>query len=432
MKFLTYLKNMVAKTLEINEESAERIWGFLYSIQVQTTNYTKGKVAAEELLSSIKKITRKILQVKRFNDAIKQTLLEITTSPVSSPNPKANLKRIPSMSTISFPKEQSTQELMRTTKQLSKLLFAIQIDDHIVYYSPCNGEKRIQRIGGKDEYNTNQMNTFWYLTIHLMSEPEEYVMLVVNPNLSLDKLLKHLCNKAYWEHEDNKKKSFFGSFGKTTTPQVNKLKYVDRSKGFHGGLLVLLANLEDESQSDKNAVSDFKGKVWSSAELSRISFAKKVVSQDSTVSYVPLTVSTHTTVSQCFTIPETQEASAENPLALYMYLSSQARNLSTLDMQRDNIHRTLYITKEMVNYFTSLVASQTNTEPDQSKKVVNDLIDNIVACVEDIIPYSNDKSNPLILVCSRVLHIFPWELMFRESLTRHFSMQDVVIFLKKV
>eukprot|EP01117_Protostelium_nocturnum_P012758 TRINITY_DN4720_c0_g1_i1.p1 TRINITY_DN4720_c0_g1~~TRINITY_DN4720_c0_g1_i1.p1 ORF type:complete len:2345 (+),score=886.19 TRINITY_DN4720_c0_g1_i1:144-7178(+) len=221
--------NPLSKLSQINNESGERIWGYLYAIKTEIKSFIKGKLAQEELLSRNRNSLKKILQVKRANEIMKQQNTEQILTHNASQESK---ETAPVGSNSSHP---SFQQLLDENPRLAKLMYVLSIKDYLIYYVPVTGSIRIQQLGGKEEddartlmgLNNAQLRA---ISIHIMPSPEESVMLLVPPSLPLDKLLKHLCNKPYWEAEDMRKKSFFGSFGRSGGVQVKKIKFVERGK----------------------------------------------------------------------------------------------------------------------------------------------------------------------------------------------------------
>lgn len=297
------------------------------------------------------------------------------------------------------------------------------MDDYLIYYVPSTAQKRIQRLGGKEDKlsdsSSNQMGAnLLNLNIHLLANMDEFISLVVSSTLTLDKILKYLCNKPYWETEDSqKKKGFFGSFGRagahSPSALKNKPKFISRTKDFHDGLTNLVSLITGGKQPDRE-------KPLTSAELSLISFAKKSVNQyDSTSAFVPLTVSTHTTVAQCFTQQELKQTSADNPLTLYLYLSSTGNSElgSSNGLQKEEFaNKTIFLTKDMLTYLTSLVLRESPEDRvEQTKKTILEMVDTLFSSLLDIVPYTeralpltslekNPKATAHPLVSKKFLH----------------------------
>eukprot|EP01114_Cavostelium_apophysatum_P005299 TRINITY_DN1611_c0_g1_i1.p1 TRINITY_DN1611_c0_g1~~TRINITY_DN1611_c0_g1_i1.p1 ORF type:complete len:1238 (+),score=381.57 TRINITY_DN1611_c0_g1_i1:3322-7035(+) len=452
--------------VEINEETAERIWGFFSAIKNQVQHYIKGKLSQEDLLSRNRKTLRKIIQVQRANEMMKQSVDREMPAPVN--RAVHGVKSPGGINGTPSPLPPSFEEQCRLNPNLSRLLYVVEVDDYIIYYSPSSGQKRIQRIGGKEENMnaTPSPNMLLHLNINLLANTDEYVSLVVSPSLTLDKILKYLCNKPYWETDDSqaKKKSFFGSFGRTNnTPSAlkNKPRFVQRTKEFHGGLCNLLSLLgytvvnssslatSGDSNSSissllaskefgsvssigsSNATHKAGSKGLTSVELSLISFAKKTINHyDSSSTFVPLTVSTQTIVSQCFTLQEMKEATAENPLKLYLYLSSSHTtefSSSHNPTSRDFMNKTVYFTQEMLSYLCSLIAKESPDETEQAKKLIIEMSDSTFSSFVDVLPPPVDSPQcPVSLLCSLPLQVFPWEMIAGEPLVRYFSLQDMI------
>jgi hypothetical protein len=82
----------------------------------------------------------------------------------------------------------------------------------------------------------------------------------------------------------------------------SKPRFVQRTRDFHAGLQSLLGLLGYNPNNDITTIDSHKIlKILSTSELSLISFAKKTIGAfDSSSSFTPLTVSSQTVVSQCF------------------------------------------------------------------------------------------------------------------------------------
>lgn len=244
----------------------------------------------------------------------------------------------------------------------------------------------------------NDLQIPLYLNIHFMADPDEHVTLLVSGSITLDKILKFLCNKPYWESEDSKRKTFFGSFGRTpsgVTGLKNKPKFVDRTKEFHSKLLGLLSLLGYPPQETQATPPSFMrgGKGLTSAQLSLISFAKKTIGESGLPIFSPLTVSTQTTVSQCFSQSETKQSSAENPLSVYIYLSTTAYlNPSTSSMAKQFPNKTIFFSKQILSYITSIVMKESGEDISTSKNMVIDLLRTAFHALMEILPYSGKAS----------------------------------------
>jgi len=108
------------------------------------------------------------------------------------------------------------------------------------------------------------------------------------------------------------------------------------------------------------------------------------------------------------------------------------------------------LSEEMINYFCSFLAVPSKEkdpthDDDNAKKIMADLIDSVFSSLLDIVPYSSsprftntefyqapDKNpnqisvnSPLILICSRALHMVPWELMLGDPVVRYWCLKDV-------
>lgn len=347
-------------------------------MKIATGNYVKGKFSQEELHHKNKKLLETIINVRIANVAMIQS--KSGTKLISE---NKNIKQ-QKVTEIKIPKEPSFEEFLQNYKELSKFFYVLLIDDYLICYVPSTGQKRIQRLGGKEESlksNIVSQETVWYLNIHLLSNTEEYISLIVNPNFTLDKLLQFLCNENYWEGEDVKKKKFFGSFGSNLNiPKLKKPKFIEQSKNFYSNLMNLLSMLGYNLEHSE----DIKNRKFTSSQLSMISFAKRTINQyDSTSTFVSLTISSQTTVAQCFSSQEANESSLENPLQLFLYLSSNhsSSSLSLPSQQKDFNKTTIYLTEEMFTYLSSLILNQTqedgNKDKEQTKKIISDITDSI-------------------------------------------------------
>jgi hypothetical protein len=370
-------------------------------MKVDVRKYTKGTLNQEELKERNAKNIQKILNAIRAKDDFKSAW-----NISEEPNLKKKLPRYSTTFENLHAAANSDSEgsrgfhfdqLFKEHKELYRLMYALQIDNYLIYYVPATGSKRVQRLGGKEEGKTGSPSSQLYLNIHLLSNADEYVQFVVSPKLSLDKILRYICNKPYWEPEESKnKKGIFGSFGRQGRDLKNQPRFVEQTAEFRPSLAKLLSLLGLTSPADSKAEGS-KVKELTSADLSEISFAKKVINEiDSSSSYAGVVVSSTTTVAQSFTPQELRAGtSQETPMRLYVYLCAKDTNeLESAQTQKDPPSHTVFIADEMINLFKTYLSlpskdKESSAEDDQTKKIVAEMIDAVFSALFDIVPYSS-------------------------------------------
>ncbi|PRP78521.1 hypothetical protein PROFUN_13578 [Planoprotostelium fungivorum] len=413
--------NPLQKINDINEESAERIWGFLFAIKTQIANFIKGKMTQEELLSRNRKTVRKILQVKRQNELIKGSNEPETGHRLS--DPKAPGEANPSTTGPAF------EEFSETHPGFSRLLYVLTVEDYIIYYVPVTGSVRIQQLGGREDDDSRAnivgpQPSMRYVSIHIDNDS---VTLLLPPSVTLDKLLRHLCNKSYWEQDpgESRKKSFFGSFGRNSALNSRKIKFVDRTKGFQSCLEDILAQI---AIRDTPAGEVRGNREWTTEDLSLVAFAKKTINPiDSSSIFCPLNVSSSRTVAQCYSQQELKECSMDNPLRLWIYFSTGGS--STTEQTRDFLNKTVFFSKPMLTYLSNIV-DDVESETAEARKSVQNVQDALFSTLIDIIP-DGDPTIPVAMVISKAMALMPWELMILEPVCRYMSVMDMRAHLRK-
>lgn len=402
--------NIKKKKTDLSEDIAIHIWGWLYGVKTQIGKYIKGKLSQDDLASRTRHFLKRFYHLRQNYEVLKQNLetLEFTQARKrlyirGSVSSMISLLNAP-------PKEES--------KILNNLMYALLLDDYLVFYVPSKGQKRIQRLGGKEETfstNTTSQNQL-HLSIHLLRNAEESVKIAVSPSITLDKILRHLANKPYWESEDIRKSNpFIKSFSKTTQSILkHKPKFIERSKNFHNELTGLLSLLDYGTHK-----APLSRKGMTSVQLSQIGFAKKTINiYDSSPTFVRLNLPTQTAISQCFTQQELSNSSEKNPLALFLFLStSNIQDMSASNNLPAGANRTVFVTEDMLNYLASLISKEPTEEVEikDTKKVITEMTESLFAMLEDIMPNLsqpiNSPTKPLVSKII-VLILFTYFLVF--------------------
>ncbi len=371
-------------------------------MKTQIGKYIKGKLTQDELVNRNRSYLKRLYHIRQNYEVLKQNLetLEFTQA----------RKRLFVRNSMSSMRSLTTLP-QEETKYMNNLVYALLLDDYLICYVPANGQKRIQRLGGKEETFNNSpasQQQPLYLTIHLLRNVEEYLRLMVSPAITLDKLLRHLANKTYWDTDEVRKSSpFIRSFSKTSQSMLkHKPKFLERSKNFHNELTGLLSLL-DYGATGRKAVSK---KGMTTAQLTQIGFAKRTYNMyDSSPVFTRLsvTVTAQTTIAQCFTSHELATASEKNPLSLFLFLSSSnMAELSRSDNLPAGANRTVMITEDMLTYLASLITKDLPDEPEPKdiKKVITEMTESIFAMLEDVMPSSNSPG--AISVAKPLVHCF--------------------------
>jgi hypothetical protein len=442
--------DQLKKKSEMDEGLALLIWGHLHAIQLQISKYIKGKLSQEELITRNRTFLKRVFHFRQLHETYKDNNMDThVTSNRKRLHQKMSIRDMASNS-------KDDDDALRT---IPNVIYALEIEDYIIYYTPNTGQKRIQRLGGKEEQfsvSAPQAISSLYLNIHLLRNTEEFVTLQVSPTLTLDRILRFLCNKPYWEVDDKRGSSLLRTLGRNTQNYASlrhKPKFMDRTKQFHPELVNLLALLGYSSNSSPSSSKveqhalikenrlPITKKGLSTVQLSQIAFAKKVVNAyDSAPTYIPLTVSTSTTVAQCFNQQEMTQASPSNPLDLYLYLSSNSlTELTPSASQQAALNKTMFITEDVLAYLSYLVVKEHPEDPEfvkQCRKALSDMTDAISTTIEELVPNAKSKGlYTLALIASKSLQIFPWELLVslpQYVLVRYFSLEELKLSPKKV
>ena len=440
--------DQMKKKSEMDEGLALLIWGHMHAIQLQIGKYIKGKLTSEELITRNRTFLKRVFHFRQLHETYKDNNMDThVTSNRKRLHQKMSIRDMTSGS-------KDDDEALRT---IPSVIYALEIEDYIIYYTPNTGHKRIQRLGGKEEQfsvSAPQAITSLYLNIHLLRNTEEFVTLQVSPTLTLDRIIRFLCNKPYWEVDDKRGTSLLRTLGRNTqnySSLRHKPKFMDRTKQFHPELVNLLALLGYTSSSPSSSKMEQQAlikenrlpitkKGLTATQLSQIAFAKKTVNPyDSVPTYIPLTVSTSTTVAQCFNQQEMTQASGSNPLDLYLYLSSNSlTELTPSASQQAALNKTMFITEDVLAYLSYLVVKEHNEDPEftkQCRKALSDMTDAISTTIEELVPNAQSKGlYTLALIASKSLQIFPWELLVslpQYVLVRYFSLEELKLSPKK-
>ena len=420
-------------------ELGEKIWGLLAAIKVGVQKYSQGKIPSSELVSFNQKTLRKILQLRTKQDQ-RDDLFK------SSHQLKKDMPLAMSRRDIMNQKETETYRIhiqQFTNRNFQKVLYALKIYDYLCFYAPLSGTKEILRFGGKQESLgaiTPAPNTQVPLNIHLLARSEECVCLETSSTTSLDSILKFLTNTSYWKEPSSKRASSFFFSKSAPSAQKSGMKYVSETDDFLKYLNKLLGELGyAPSQRNDEKVRD---KPLSVNELESISFSKKTIDEfNSTQKVVPLLVNSHTTVAQCFTERELNQASEENPLRLFLYL---ATNPIDFKLPLKN-QAPVAVTEEVVSYLASLIKD--TAEEVDPKKTLQEFNDKTFTLVNKMTLHDTENTNiegalpptytnatrkkisnacPISLIASKSLQLLPWEIFLSSLVVRFISAQEII------
>ncbi|EGG24087.1 hypothetical protein DFA_06226 [Cavenderia fasciculata] len=301
------------KTINTGDEVGEKIWGSFHAIKNEMRKYSIGKINQEELASRNKLTIKQILKILNSykNHQQQNTLLNHSTSTGSyghtgagspglavggvspsfqSVNSLATLFRSQTKLNLSQMAEgrnrtpSNAGNSSGTIKNLSnryeelsfnntptkinatlqKLVYSLQVDNYFIHYVPTSGRKRFNRIGGSEELTPlTPPTSLLYLQIYLLSNATEHVSFIVSSLITLERILMFLCNRPYWASTPSaedaaKKKSFFGSFSRSTGNNSLKSapKFMEKTVNFHNELIGFLNSTIGPPQSDEDHLSD--------------------------------------------------------------------------------------------------------------------------------------------------------------------------------
>lgn len=429
------------------KENASLIWGYIHFLKVQRRKYAEGKITSEEVKNRNHRCIRKIdklVSVARSQeiDFIKEWNKKFNSLPSRKSSRYFNVhhaikKQADKNETNS--NQKNFTNVLQSNEKMSKLVYIIQIDERIIYYVPITGYQRIQKIG-KSEIVESEKPSIPTLTIqiHLLEKSDEHLTLSVPTSTSLSSLLEYMCDRSTWYTNstvDNRKKTFFASLRPNKEVKIERIA---KSKHFYTEFKKLLSIMRSNFD-----VGVEEGEKRNSEPLSLVSLAKKVYQgKGKGNAIVPLKSKMQKGISECFRKRELDSHNPNKPLRLYLYLSV---NLSKNKAYNATIANTIHFSEDIVNYLSSLIMPQKDEKDTSVPQVIFELQQTFSSLIEILPIYdpndsflkkysrnsqylkNQNKLDPLTVICSKQMNVFPWELILPvESLLRFFSLDDVI------
>jgi len=196
-------------------------WGSLKRIKNNITQYVNGKISSEDMLALNRKVLRHLGKTQHRKRVAKAKVSRkrgrgfsvsgaAPTRMHRSRSRAGSLSMFPQGSLIrtrsTFIRVQekwssnfSFNELASHKRELSQLMYILQVDDHMIFYIPSTGKKRIHRLGGRAEDDVtglstslpNDKNPIHYLSVCLMPDTRERITFAVSSFTTLDTILRH-------------------------------------------------------------------------------------------------------------------------------------------------------------------------------------------------------------------------------------------------
>lgn len=432
-------------------DNATLIWGQFYYMNKQRHKYSDGKITSEELKTRntqclknlIKLISIARSQEPQFINEMNRRF-SLLASRKSTKRFNFNLnnnntvrrterERSDSMQFKSpLKKGLSFYELVNTkNEKITRIMYIVQIDERVVYYSPMTGNKKIQKIGKEDSQEKYSPVPTVTIKIHLLDNNEQYITLSVPSSISLVQVLEYLIDKNNWNEDfgKSKKKKFFSSLipgGKSES----KIEKIEKSKEFFEELAKLISFISDERKEDeslKSSDEESESRVRKRSSVDPISLLSLAKRKKNNYSYnsaiIPLKSKMQKAIFECFSKKEL-ESSQTKPISLYFYISA---NLSNSKAYNATIANTIHFSEDVADYISSLIKSDKDKDVSQMKppsQIIFEL-QQIFAPLIEIIPHAEKPDIPLSLICSKYMNAFPWELIFPdEQVIRFFSLDD--------
>lgn len=427
-------------------ENASFIWGQQFYLKRQRMKYNDGKISSEELKKrshvSLRKLIR-LMNIARSQETEYITEMNRRFSTLSKKStrflvPMGTIKkneRERSDSAAIKPVEKPPlvfDEIVQTQNdKAARLLYILKIDDQLIYYTPTSGSQRIQKIGGKEDIQEKYPPVpTAILEIHLLDSEEQYLTLSVPASMTIVQILEYLCDQSTWGENitksGTKKKTFLSSLLSSKTEI--KIEKLEITKDFYDEFENLLGLIGDERGTEKSPRRI--------DPLSFISFATRKTTRIGSLSnsaIVPLKSKMQKGVFECFSKKEL-ESSEFRPIKLFLYVSA---NLSKSKSYNATIANTIHFTEEIGSFLSSLIRYEKDKEMLNTRPIDQVLyeLQQMFAPLLEIAPSSKSESDmesstrdsPLIIISSKYMNAFPWELIIPdEYIIRFFTLDDVV------
>lgn len=201
-------------------QSCSIIWGLCYFLKQQNILFTEGKLASSELHQANQKCLKKLrkttnlIRLGNFTQILAKTnsISHVWKQALSArsllPNPSKERTRSRSKSKSGKHAggsgggdlENNSETIAQ--KLIDQLLYIVQLDSIIVYYSAKNGRMSVQRLGA----NINQ-SFFGVPPKHPLfvdicfPGTDESVSLIVPIETTLTQLRDFICDESHWEEQ---------------------------------------------------------------------------------------------------------------------------------------------------------------------------------------------------------------------------------------